>query len=747
MNPKQIIGDIQRGLLNWYPFKANADILYISDKEDCLSDMLKEQGHKVLVKTYQEINTAEFLDEKAGFFSYIIANQILETAENPLEELRVWQQLLSNDGKIILGADNRIGIRYFCGDRDPYTDRSFDGIENYCKLTNADKKYIKGHNYSKKELEGILQDAGIKNYKFYSIFPNLDFPQLIYAENYLPKENLAIRYFPMYHHPDSVFLDEASLYDTLIQNGLFHTMANGYLIECAKDGNNSKVNHVTLSTDRGEEDALATIIYSDGVVEKRALHESGKEKLLQMVENQTDLQKHGIHMVEGKMENDSYVMPYVDAEIALNYISSWIYKDVDRFIEEVDCFRNLILQSSEHVEVQEKEDGMGIILKRGYFDLVPLNCFFVDGEYVFYDQEFYVENYPANVIIYRMLNIVYTNRKEMENILPISFFGKRYNLEKQQKKWEQMDMEFLSSLRNQKELRSFHERYQGNIAIINSNRNRINYSAEEYQTMVIDLFKDIAGKKLVLFGSGRFAARFLSRYKNEHEFAMILDNNECKCGDELDGIPIQSPEILKDWEPDSYKVIICLRDPMGALLQLKNLGVNNIGVYDAYAVYPPKEHKVKTEVEESRQEKKYHVGYIAGVFDLFHIGHLNLLKRAKEQCEYLIVGVVSDQGVRVNKKTEPFIPFEERLEIVRACRYVDEAVEVPFVDGSTSEAYRRYHFDVQFSGSDYVNDGNRLAEKEFLEKNGSTMVFFPYTQSTSSTKLKKAIESRIENNK
>lgn len=68
MAAKQLIEDIQRGLLNWYPFKANADILYISDKEDCLSDMLKEQGHKVLVKTYQEINTAGFLDEKADFF-------------------------------------------------------------------------------------------------------------------------------------------------------------------------------------------------------------------------------------------------------------------------------------------------------------------------------------------------------------------------------------------------------------------------------------------------------------------------------------------------------------------------------------------------------------------------------------------------------------------------------------------------------------------------------------------------------
>ena len=743
MNPEQIVKDMRMGLLSWYQFKPDSDILYISDQKDYLYEMLKQQNQEVQIKTYREAGKEEFQKQRAGTFNYIIANQILEKIENPIEELKVWNRLLNKDGKILLGADNRLGIRFFCGDRDPYTERSFDGIENYCKLTNADKKYVTGHNYSKKELEDMLQEASISNFKFYSVFPNLEFPQLIYAENYLPKENMAIRYFPMYHHPDSVFLEEAALYDTLIKNGLFHIMANGYLIECAKDGDNSCVSHVTLSTDRGEKNALATIIYKNGIVEKKALHEAGKEKLFHMVENQEDLKQHGIHMVEGKLEEDKYVMPYVDAEIALNYIADWIYQDVDRFVEEVDCFRNLILQSSDHVEVQEKEDGLGVILKRGYFDLVPLNCFFVNGEYVFYDQEFFIENYPANVIIYRMLNIVYTNRKKMENILPISFFWKRYDLEKQQKKWEQMDDEFLCKLRNQKELRSFHERYQGNVAIINSNRNRMNYSAEEYQAMVMNLFGDVAEKKLFLFGSGRFTMRLLSRYQGEYEFCGILDNNEQKWGEKLEEILIQSPEVLKELEPDSYKVIICLRDPMGALLQLRSLGVKNIGIYDAYAVYPQKERKVQVVAEENKKQKKYHVGYIAGVFDLFHMGHLNLLKRAKEQCEYLIVGVVSDRGVREVKKTEPFIPFEERIEIVRACRYVDEAVEVPFVDASTSEAYRRYHFDVQFSGSDYINDGNRLAEKEFLEKNGSTMVFFPYTEGTSSTKIKALINKKM----
>ena len=141
--------------------------------------------------------------------------------------------------------------------------------------------------------------------------------------------------------------------------------------------------------------------------------------------------------------------------------------------------------------------------------------------------------------------------------------------------------------------------------------------------------------------------------------------------------------------------------------------------------------------------RKYHVGYVAGVFDLFHMGHLNLLRRAREQCDHLIVGVVTDEGVRKNKHTEPFIPFEERLAIVQACRYVDEAVEIPFEYCDTQDAYRKFGFDVQFSGSDYAHDPVWARKREFLRERGSDMVFFPYTESTSSTRIKALIEKRM----
>ena len=200
------------------------------------------------------------------------------------------------------------------------------------------------------------------------------------------------------------------------------------------------------------------------------------------------------------------------------------------------------------------------------------------------------------------------------------------------------------------------------------------------------------------------------------------------------------PETLQSLAADSYKVIICIKNYVPVLMQLQRMGVSDFAIYDWDLTYPSTRNIASSPTGDSISEpKKYHVGYVAGVFDLFHIGHVNLLRRAKELCDYLIVGVVSDEQVRNSKGTTPYMSFEDRLEIVRSCRYVDEAVGIPPEYHDTAEAHRRYQFDVQFSGSDYENDPEWIAKKEYLQRHGADLVFFPYTQSTSSTKLKTQI--------
>lgn len=135
--------------------------------------------------------------------------------------------------------------------------------------------------------------------------------------------------------------------------------------------------------------------------------------------------------------------------------------------------------------------------------------------------------------------------------------------------------------------------------------------------------------------------------------------------------------------------------------------------------------------------KKYKIGYTTGVYDMFHIGHLNILKKAKEQCEYLIVGVSTDDLVQKTKNKRPIIPFEERVAIVEAIKYVDKVV--PQENKNKMEAYEKYKFDVMFVGDDWK--GSELftkCEKE-LNKKGSCVVYFPYTKGISSTELRKKI--------
>lgn len=139
------------------------------------------------------------------------------------------------------------------------------------------------------------------------------------------------------------------------------------------------------------------------------------------------------------------------------------------------------------------------------------------------------------------------------------------------------------------------------------------------------------------------------------------------------------------------------------------------------------------------ESKKYKVGYTTGVYDMFHIGHLNILKRAKEQCEYLVVGVSTDEVVQNYKHKKPVIPFEERMEIVKAIRYVDKVVAQTSMD--KMEAWEKIHFDALFHGDDWKDSNMYIELEKKLKEQGVHMVFLPHTDGTSSTLLTEKLYS------
>lgn len=135
--------------------------------------------------------------------------------------------------------------------------------------------------------------------------------------------------------------------------------------------------------------------------------------------------------------------------------------------------------------------------------------------------------------------------------------------------------------------------------------------------------------------------------------------------------------------------------------------------------------------------KKYKMGYTSGVFDLFHIGHLNILKQAKKHCEYLIVAVSPDKIVEEYKNKIPVVPLEERMKIVESIKYVDSVVVQASMD--KYKAWEKVKFDVLFHGDDWKGSSMYNEIEKKLNSVGVDVVYFPITKSTTSTILRNAL--------
>lgn len=752
---KKLIEELKKSVYGWYDPAMGPDVLVLENGPDELDEIDKEKKYDRIVSLCAH-----------------------EKCTDPLAFLNRIKEHLNPGGTLLLCANNRLGIRYFCGDRDRYTDRVLDGLDDYSRAYGKKEDKFTGRMYDRHQLTDLLKTAGFSSLQFFSVFPTVEAATHIFRDDFYPTESLSGRLLPFYDYPNTIFLEENRIWQGLIENKMFHKMANGFLVECKmqEERKMSDVLSVTSSVERGEEDALFTIVHANPAgkpesVEKRAVYDKGRKRLEELNENETALRKKGVFTIQGELKGNSYTMPYVEALPGNKYLEDLLLSgDTDGFLSALDAFVEQIRMASEtfegtfvpdldifsfdrkKAEKQQKEDTVQTtLLKQAYIDMIPLNSFYEDGRFRFYDQEFMRKNYPAKAVIYRAIVSLYSGNFRLHPILPVESLYKRYGVDEDLEKWQRIDNLFLRKLRNEETLRNFKKAGKPDNNVIHSNRQRMNFSADDYQRLFIDIFDMTEGRKVVLFGSGKFAEQFLALYGHDVDIAFIADNNQSRIGTELNGIPIKSPEELKTMSHGEFKVIVCIKNYLSVMEQLEGMGIKEYSIYDAGRAYQRKRHPIFDPLQsdsvikdrEQAGKKKYHIGYISGVFDLYHVGHLNMFKNAKELCDYLIVGVVSDAGVKKFKKTETFVPFEERIEMVRSCRYVDEAQEIPLMFNNTEQAWNLYHFDVQFSGSDYVDNPYWLREKEFLEKHGATMHFFPYTQSTSSTQLKGLIEKKL----
>lgn len=515
------LSELRTGILSWYDFTPGARALEIGAGFGALTGCLcRKCAHvtaterslyraRAIAKRYEGVDN---LDVYAGdiscmefqeLFDYIVVIGLLErigrgsrSKEPYAAYLERLQNFLKPQGRILLAVENRFGLRYFCGAVEPHTNRAFDGLNGYRQGTG-------GYSFSRQEMEEVVSEAGFDYHKFYYPLPDYKLPQLIYTDAYLPERNLKERLLPYYRRSDTLVMSEQELYDDIISNHVFPFFANSFLVECGRCGRNTGegIVYAAVSTDRGEERGFATAIYGNGLVRKEPLYEKGQENARKLYGNILDLQAHGIPVVEHRLVQDDVLeLPFISWPTLSNYIKEIMGRDTEEFLALVDRIYAYILQSSEEAaegenalaarrlkkeaDVQEQEGGscpdFGPILKKAYMELIPLNCFYhpQTGEFLYFDQEFVRENYPAKYVLFRAIHYIYCFTPNAEQYYPKQKLLQKYQMEDTWEIYLQEELRFLDEVRNREQYRRFYQWTQIDYGRMRENAKRLESQEE-----------------------------------------------------------------------------------------------------------------------------------------------------------------------------------------------------------------------------------------------------------------------------
>lgn len=507
------LSELRTGLFSWYSFGENANVLEIGAGAGALTGLLCDKcacvaaterspvRARMLAKRWQEKdNLTVYAGEwsQIGFgqrFDHILLTGILERAAGGALEadkyvsyLQKIGSLLTEDGKILAAVENRFGLRYFCGVPEPHTNRAFDGINHFRKGT-------KGYSFSKKELEDIVAKAGFPFCKFYYPLPDYKLPQMIYTDSYLPRKNLKERLLPYYLRNDTLVASEQELYNDVIDNGVFPFFSNSFLVEFGKRDNPCDTVYAAVSTDRGKERSYATVISSGGRVRKIPLHDEGRENAQLLYAHMEDLQRHQIPVVPHRQLADgSLELPFVSGLTLSDYIKEIMGVDTALFLNLIDRIYGYILQSSEQVPPDQNQmpgiclgqngsggEGLGPVLKKAYIELIPLNSFYdpETGGFLYFDQEFVRENYPAKYVLFRAIHYIYVFTPNGEKYYPRQKLIEKYGMQDTWAAYEQEEQRFLEEVRNHRRYQKFYQWTRIDWKRIDDNAGRLESEAEK----------------------------------------------------------------------------------------------------------------------------------------------------------------------------------------------------------------------------------------------------------------------------
>lgn len=453
---------IRKNILNWYPFQKESSVLEIGCGLGAITNMLCEQcGDVTAVELSKRRATATLLRcrEKENLeiivgnlndikfdkkFDYITLIGVLEyqgtftDTDHPyLDFLMEIKKLLKPNGKLLIGIENKYGLKYWCGAREDHTGIPFDGMNQY---TLTDRQV---RTFSRRELEDLIKESGFDNTFFYYPMPDYKLPSIVYSQKRLPRNENMLN-VQLYYIPDKTTLiaNEMAIYKDVIENGVFEFFANSFLVECSDDTDLGNIIFSCHNSSRKEKYRVTTVFTSDGFVEKRPMNEEiGAAHIEQIKKNHNAMERAGKKLVSMELEDGKLISPYMEEELLEDKVlKAFARKNKFEVYRLLDKVYQEIYTSSSHISpeenilfslsmVEKKDmDKYGPILQVRYLDMILRNGFYIDGEIQWFDQEWVLEAVPVNYILFRALVELYISFPWVDTVIPLGEVVMKFNL-------------------------------------------------------------------------------------------------------------------------------------------------------------------------------------------------------------------------------------------------------------------------------------------------------------------------------
>ena len=446
------LSDYRSSIIRWYPFKEDATVLEIGAEYGAITGALCDQCKSVCVtekslfraqmikKRYEkrenlDIYVGDIDDyEWRNKFDYIVCLNNLEyIADDKVNSfLKRIYRLLRDDGILLLSVNNTYSINNLIGECEVHSGIPFDSIAGY-----PNKEC--GRGYNKAELSEILDKSPFTSYKYYYPMPDYIAPRALFSDDMMPDLD-ALGRLMIYHRDTSTLVAPArKMYEDAIKNGVYDFVVNTFLLEVSKNyvSKNRDIKSVYLSGNKRRDKSFATIIYSnrnnDLMVRKKCLYEKGAIHIQNIFSIMKNLESSGIAILPMKFNKYSIDMKYISSPTVQHFLNCLVENSAPKedIIKVFDIIWDNILRSSPYSEECSFDtEGLdvGIILRDAYIEMIISNCFWNNGDLVFFDQEYVCHGFPALYILYRNIYMSYSFINNIESIISEGILYERYGI-------------------------------------------------------------------------------------------------------------------------------------------------------------------------------------------------------------------------------------------------------------------------------------------------------------------------------